>query len=187
MLRKIPRAAALVGAIALGLTACGDVSDPGSTPAPTSSTPDATTPSDGSADQTSSTDATSSGSETSEDDMQSPSPIPRPTGGAALPTGPVPDAVVQRPDVQEAIADYAKRMQVDVDQVEVAGFAEVTWSDGSLGCPQPGMMYTQALVPGYQLVLSVDGQLGSYHSAKDKPFDYCASPVAPAQGGSTSR
>lgn len=189
MMRKIPRAAALVGAIALGLTACGDATDPASTPSPTSeaapTTADETTADETTADETT-TDETSSDPETSEDDMESISPIPRPTGGAALPSGPVPDAVVQRADVQEAIADYAKRMGVPVDQVEVVGFAEVTWSDGSIGCPKPGMMYTQALVPGYQLVLGVDGALGSYHAARDKGFTFCADPVAPAETSPTS-
>jgi hypothetical protein len=27
------------------------------------------------------------------------------------------------------------------------------WNDGSLGCPEPGMMYTQALVNGYWLII----------------------------------
>ena len=33
----------------------------------------------------------------------------------------------------------------------------VTWSDGSLGCPQPGEYYTQVLVPGYWIVFDVAG------------------------------
>ncbi len=37
-----------------------------------------------------------------------------------------------------------------------------TWNDGSLGCPQPGQLYTQALVDGFQVVLEVD----------DEQFDY---------------
>lgn len=105
---------------------------------------------------------------------------PRPTGGAgALPTGPVPDAVQEREDVQAAVEAEAERTGVDVAQVEIAGYADVTWRDGSIGCPEPGQMYTMALVPGHQLILSVDGQLASYHAAKDKPFTYCANPTAP--------
>lgn len=100
----------------------------------------------------------------------------------ALPTGPVPQGITERPEVQDALAAEAERLGVDADQVGVAGFAEVTWSDGSLGCPQEGMMYTQALVPGYQLVLEVDGALASYHASKDGPFSYCASPVPPVPG-----
>ena len=96
-----------------------------------------------------------------------------------LPTGPVPDAVQQRDDVQEAIAAEAQRRGVDASEVTVAGYADVTWRDGSLGCPQPGKMYTMALVPGHQLVLEVGGDLASYHAAQDKPFSYCANPQSP--------
>jgi len=38
----------------------------------------------------------------------------------------------------------------------------VTWPDGSLGCPEPGMFYTQMVVPGYRLIFGIDG----------KQFDY---------------
>lgn len=177
MLPQRQRTAALAAALALALGACGaatdDGSDPGATPAPTST---ATTP----------PGETSSPSPTEEDSVK-PSPIPVPDpGGSALPTGPVPESIVQRPDVQAAIADHADRAGVPVEDVTVEGWAEVTWSDGSLGCPEPGMMYTQALVPGYQLILGVDGTLASYHAARDKPFSYCANPVPPTQTGSTS-
>lgn len=112
--------------------------------------------------------------------MQKPIPAPG-AGDDGLPTGPVPHSVRERSDVAEAIRAHAERMGVDPDDVTVAGFAEVTWSDGSLGCPQPGMMYTQALVSGYQLVLEVDGRLASYHAAAGRGFAYCATPVRPAQ------
>ena len=85
-----------------------------------------------------------------------------------------------REDVQAAIAAEAERTGVEADQVDVVGYADVTWRDGSLGCPEPGQMYTMALVPGHQLILAVDGTKASYHAAKDKPFAYCANPTAPA-------
>lgn len=179
MIRRIPRAAALVGAVALGLTACGEASGPGSTPGPTSTT---TTPA-----ETTGPDETASAPSTSEDEMESAKPVPVPTSAVPeLPTGRVPEAVLERADVQAAVADYAERMDVPVDEVEVAGFAEVTWNDGSIGCPEPGMMYTQALVPGYQLVLRVDDTLASYHAAKGKDFFYCAKPRPPIGGDTTS-
>ena len=42
----------------------------------------------------------------------------------------------------------------DVDLVSVD---ETTWNDGSLGCPQPGAVYTQALVDGVRVVVEIDG------------------------------
>lgn len=179
MIRTMPRVAALVGALALGLTACGEAGGPGGTPGPTSTTTPAQT--------TSPLEPTSAPS-TSEDEMKSPKPVPVPTTDApALPTGPVPEAVLEREDVRAAVEDYAHRMDVPAEQVEVVGFAEVTWNDGSIGCPQPGMMYTQALVPGYQLILRVGDTTASYHAAKDKDFFYCAHPTPPTGAGSTTR
>lgn len=177
MLPQRQRIVALAAALAFTLTACGEATDDtGGSPAATESSPAATE------DESTSSPDEGSTSAPTEDDSMKPSPIPSPQpGDSALPTGPVPDSVAQRPDVVAATEDYAKRMNVDVQDVTVEGFASVTWSDGSIGCPEPGMMYTQALVPGYQLVLGVDGQLASYHAAEGKPFSYCASPVAPAE------
>ncbi len=41
-----------------------------------------------------------------------------------------------------------------------------TWSDGSLGCPMPGQMYTQALVPGWRLVVSDGARELVYHASR---------------------
>jgi hypothetical protein len=112
-------------------------------------------------------------------------PEPSPIGPGALPTGFVPGDVAERADVRAAVAAEAQRRGVEASRVKIAGYADVTWSDGSIGCPEPGMMYTQALVPGHQLVLEVDGELASYHAAEGRDFAYCASPVPPSGSGST--
>ena len=59
----------------------------------------------------------------------------------------------QLPIVTPARADLARRLGVDPDDLEVISAEEVTWPDGSLGCPEPGMSYTQALVDGSKVVL----------------------------------
>lgn len=105
---------------------------------------------------------------------------------AALPTGPVPTDLDQQPRVRAAISDLAERLQVAEDEVAVAGWAQVTWPDGSIGCPEEGMMYTQALVPGEQLVLQASGELFSYHAAQEGDFTFCADPTPPVSGGETS-
>jgi hypothetical protein len=38
----------------------------------------------------------------------------------------------------------------------------VTWSDGSLGCPEAGKVYTQALVAGMHVIVSVSGKKYDY-------------------------
>lgn len=72
-------------------------------------------------------------------------------------------------DIQ-SITDAAKldaglRLKTDPAAVEVVSAEQVTWSDGSLGCPAPGMQYTQALVPGYRVILRGGGQMLKYHAA----------------------
>ncbi|MGB3830102.1 MAG: hypothetical protein WA962_15140 [Ornithinimicrobium sp.] len=112
-----------------------------------------------------------------------------PGGIAGLPTGGVTDEILSRPAVQEAIQDLAKRRDVDTTEITVVGYASVTWPDGALGCPQPGMAYSQALVPGQQLVLVVGGEDRapvSYHAGRQGSFRYCDDPQAPIDGGDGS-
>jgi hypothetical protein len=71
--------------------------------------------------------------------------------------------------VDAAIADVAKRHQVEATVVEAE---RVTWRDGSLGCPEKGMLYTQALVPGWRIVLAAGDLRFEYHAGlKGEPFE----------------
>ena len=163
-------APALAVLLVLGLGACGASEDtPGGTTEPTSSSDTAPTtePADDAAPTTDDEDATTE------------RPTVNPTEGVALPTGPVPTSVLAQDNVKAAIADLAKREGVDEGAVTAAGYMSVTWRDGSIGCPKPGMMYTQALVPGHLLVLEVDGELFSYHAGQNDTFNYCANPSLP--------
>lgn len=64
-----------------------------------------------------------------------------------------------KPDPLTEVIEAAKALAVQVQgadesSIEVSAAERVTWSDGSLGCPEEGMVYTQALVDGYWIVLS---------------------------------
>lgn len=72
-----------------------------------------------------------------------------------------------------ALADAVKRTGRPREGIVVHVAEQVTWSDGSLGCPQPGMAYTQALVPGYRIVLQVDGETLNYHAALRGAPSFC--------------
>lgn len=79
------------------------------------------------------------------------------------------------PDLEEvveaAVIDLAERLHNDPGEIELVAAEAVTWSDGSLGCPEPGKLYTQALVEGYRVVLSHDGTEYDYHAGQDRnPF-----------------
>ena len=84
-------------------------------------------------------------------------PIPSPSGPLA--SGAVPDAVVNA-----AIADAATVSGVDPAAITVVSAEPKTWNDGSLGCPEPGQLYTQALVPGYQVILDANGKKMDYRA-----------------------
>lgn len=80
--------------------------------------------------------------------------------------GTAPDQVVTK-----ALLDLESRIDVNRGDVTVVTAEEKTWNDGSLGCPEPGMGYTQALVDGYRVLLEVDGRLYAYHAGADgEPF-----------------
>ncbi|WP_130385175.1 hypothetical protein [Kribbella sp. VKM Ac-2569] len=83
--------------------------------------------------------------------------------------------------VDQAKADLTKRLGVDAAQVTVVSSEDVTWPDGSLGCPEPGMRYTQALVPGNRTVLEVGGQQYNYHSGGHRPPFLCEQPQPPSR------
>ena len=86
------------------------------------------------------------------------------------PTSAKPDAAAMQ-HISFAKADLGQRSGVEALQIELVAYEEVTWRDGSLGCPQPGMMYTQALVDGYLIQLQADGQTYNYHGANGRdPF-----------------
>lgn len=82
-----------------------------------------------------------------------------------------------------AIADLADRLGVDESTINVVAFQEVTWPDGSLGCPDPKKSYTQALVNGSLIVLEIGGRNHEYHSGLGGDPFYCATPTSPVGGG----
>ncbi|MEX2150063.1 MAG: hypothetical protein WD793_07600 [Steroidobacteraceae bacterium] len=67
--------------------------------------------------------------------------------------------------VDAAKRDASTRLNIDPGAIEVVSVERVTWSDGSVGCPAPGMSYTQALVPGYRVILRAGGEVLDYHAA----------------------
>lgn len=75
--------------------------------------------------------------------------------------------------IQMARADLAKQLGVDESQIEFIQMEAVTWPDGSLGCPQPGMAYIQIMVEGYRIQLAVAGTVYHYHGGGDNPPFLC--------------
>ncbi len=158
-------AALLIATTALLVSCAGTSSEPGADPVTSSD----------SAGRTSSEPTDTDGPADTDDDT-------------ATSTGP--DQRTSQPGVAAAMADLATRNKVDLHDVTITELTAVTWRDGSLGCPQPGMQYSQALVPGQQLILSLASdptQSFAYHAGARGTFSFCESPQPPVEGapGST--
>ena len=68
--------------------------------------------------------------------------------------------------VAAALADAAERARPGAPAPSLVSAESVTWSDGSLGCPVPGRMYTMALVPGYRIQIRSGAEMLDYHAGK---------------------
>jgi hypothetical protein len=73
--------------------------------------------------------------------------------------------------------DLATKAAVEMAAIQVIEIKSVTWNDGSLGCPEPGKFYTQALVPGFQVILRVNGRDFDYRASERGDFRLCENPA----------
>ena len=89
--------------------------------------------------------------------------------------------------VEQAMQDLSKRLSISIDQIKVIQARAVTWSDSSLGCPKPGMMYLMVLSPGYQIILRAEGRDFNYHAGQSGGAFYCESPSPPASSNSVDQ
>jgi hypothetical protein len=81
----------------------------------------------------------------------------------------------------DAVRDLSRRLDLAPEQITVVSAEEVTWRDGSIGCPQPGMMYTQSLTDGSRVVLEAGGRRYEYHAGGRRPAFLCENPETPAR------
>jgi hypothetical protein len=85
---------------------------------------------------------------------------------------------VPQPILEAILKEVAALARVGPDQVAIVRAESVVWSDGSLGCPEPGMMYTQMLVNGYWVVIEAAGKTYDYRVGSGGSFRLCP----PGQG-----
>lgn len=94
--------------------------------------------------------------------------VPGVTGGV---TGEVPDEFLQ-----PVIAEAAGLAGVDPADTRVVTAQQMEWPDGSLGCAEPGMVYTQAIVPGYWVIIEAGGDGYDYRLTDNGTFRLCTTP-----------
>ena len=151
----LPRALAAL-ALCLAVAGCGGQGDDEDAATDPAGTPEASETTSETTGETTSP----SPDQTKESPM--PSQSPGGAGGAAQ---------------EAAVADLAQRLGVDAAEITVSSTEAVTWRDGSLGCSEPGMMYTQALVEGTRVVLEAEGQRYEYHAGGNRTAFLCEKPT----------
>jgi len=91
--------------------------------------------------------------------------IPDPIGATTAPAGvPVTSANLPREVRRAVVAAAAKHFKVDAHQVVLVRAEKVTWTDGALGCPEPGRQYAQTMVPGFRVVAKTASGERVYHT-----------------------
>lgn len=91
-----------------------------------------------------------------------------PTQAITPVTGEVPTSLLD-----SILKDLAERTGAAAEHIVVIQAQSTVWNDGSMGCPQPGVLYTQALVNGYWVLLEVDGKQYDYRAGKSGTFILC--------------
>jgi hypothetical protein len=107
--------------------------------------------------------------------------------GASRPletVAPAPSTVVgEVPDeiLDAILADAAERSGAELADLDVLTAEGVAWPDGSLGCPELGGVYTQAIVDGYQVILYADGTQLDYRVGEGGGFRLCEAGDRPTE------
>ena len=89
--------------------------------------------------------------------------------------------------VNQAISTLAEKLSIEESDVLVLSAQSVTWSDSSLGCPQPDMFYLQVLTDGYRVELSGDNQSSFYHANTRGSGLLCENPSPPYSDGAVDK
>ena len=113
---------------------------------------------------------TPSGLASPNESMTTPSetPVPTSTPQMSRVESQMPEAILG-PILDEA----AKLANVPPQQLVIVRAEAVVWNDGSLGCPEPGMEYAQALINGFWVVISGAGQTYDFRVGRDGNFRLC--------------
>ena len=86
-------------------------------------------------------------------------------------TGEVPSDLLNK-----IYADLEGHSRTSRSEFTLLAAESVQWPDGSLGCPEPGQMYTQALVNGYRIVIGIADQQYDYRASEKGFFKLCPGP-----------
>ena len=83
----------------------------------------------------------------------------------------------------QIVADAAALTGVNEVDVTVVSAKPVTWTDGSLGCPKPGVMYTQAIVSGFRVIVQAGDRRLDYRVGRSGQAKRCDSGMSVGSEG----
>ncbi|HEX2910174.1 MAG TPA: hypothetical protein VH186_05155 [Chloroflexia bacterium] len=132
----------MAGLAALLLAACGDNPTNTPPPVPATNTPAPSTTAPGAT-------TSNSGATPATGNANSPSAVPDESKAA----------------YNAALQDLVKRTNVTPASVQVVNISQEEFNDSSLGCAEPGRMYTQVITPGYRIQLEANGQTYDYRTS----------------------
>ena len=76
-----------------------------------------------------------------------------------------------QPFIDIAVSDLAARLDIDTASIDNLTGVLVVWSDASIGCPLPDMIYAPGVFDGALIELGVDDLVYRYHSGGSRePF-----------------
>jgi hypothetical protein len=102
--------------------------------------------------------------------MTTPSDTPAPT---STPQRSRAESLVPEAILGPILNEVAKLVNVPREQLVIVRAEAVLWNDGSLGCPEPGIEYTQALINGYWVVIKAAGQTYDFRVGGGGSFRLC--------------
>src|ERR1051326_3086824 len=86
----------------------------------------------------------------------SPAPTPPPSPVAVPPESAA--------AVEAARQAAATHLGITADQLQASRVEAQQWPDASLGCPQPGQLYSQIVTPGYLVIVTSGNHQLEYHT-----------------------
>ena len=81
--------------------------------------------------------------------------------------------------IEKAKADLAQQLSIAESTTKLVTAIKATWPDSSLGCPQPGIAYSQVLTDGFLIRLEADGNVYEYHTDANEQVFFCENPEFP--------
>jgi hypothetical protein len=117
---------------------------------------------------------------------ESPAPSPSPVRSilqasppVSPPSSPVDTSAVPPAILAAVLADATTRSGVEVEGIAIVRADATIWPSGALGCPEPGHVYTDALEPGYWIVVDAGGQRLDYRATQRGTVRLCQNPPGP--------